>query len=276
MAPAIRVPGFASLRAARRLPIRAFRRTRGRATLEDVFGSLSVLKLFRRSLIERLGLRFEEGLAAHEDGLFTTIAYLESDGISVVAHYACYYVRRGNRRTMSVDPLEYLEVIDRRIQAVEVRRPPGGELDRLMQRHIVDVLRTFSSRWSRLEPDRRRQAFDLGARIVAQWQSSARSLDTSPGQALRLYCLEHGLETELIDIVRCPASAARQDAITERNRRYARYPHFRDASGIPDRCFELRRRSPVRARLVRGWRRVVAAVDRRRRRPTSTRGPGPR
>jgi poly(ribitol-phosphate) beta-N-acetylglucosaminyltransferase len=235
----------------RRVPTHAFRRTRDRASVEDVFSSLSVLKLFRRSLIERLGLRFEEGLPAHEDGLFTTIAYLEADGISVVADYDCYYVRQGNRRSRLVDPLDYVEVIARRIKAVEARRPRGAERDHLMRRHIIDVLRAFSVRWARLEPGRRRRVFERGAQIIARRQASARSLDTtSPLQALRLYCLGHGRQSELEDIVLTPVSVATRDLVVEGSRSYARYPHFRGDAGIPDRCYEIRRRGSAGARLA--------------------------
>jgi poly(ribitol-phosphate) beta-N-acetylglucosaminyltransferase len=248
----------------RRVPTQAFRRNRDRANVADVFSSLSVLKLFRRSVIERLALRFEEGLAAHEDGLFTVIAYLEADGISVVADYPCYFVRLGNRRGRSVDLVDYLEVIRRRIHAIETRVPSGVERDHLMRRPVVDVLRAFSPRWAKLEPGRRRQVFELGAQMAGRLHASARSLDASPGQSLRLYCLEHGLQSELEDIARCPAEVAIRDPIVERNRRYARYPHFRDGT-IPDGTFEIRSRRFDRVRVAHELRRMVARLNQRRR-----------
>ena len=253
----------------RLVPTHAFRRTRDRADPEDVFSTLAVLKLFRRSLIERLGLRFDESLVAHEDGLFTTIAYLEADGISVVADYACYYVRRGNRRGRFVDPLDFLNVIGRRMEAVEVRLPPGAERDLLMRRHIGDVLLAFKPQWTDLEPERRGQVFELGSELIKPWQASVRSLDTTPAQALRLYCLEHGLQSELEDIVDVPAEVAMRDAIVDGRRRYARFPHFRDESGIPDRSFEITRQKFTRARLTHQRMRIAAAMDRRRARLTS-------
>ncbi len=253
----------------RNVPTQAFRRNRERANAEDVFSTLAVLKLFRRSLIERLGLRFDESLAAHEDGLFTTIAYLEANGISVVADYACYYVRRGNHRARFVDPLDFLNAIGRRIEAVEVRRPPGAERDLLMRRHIVDVLRAFTPRWTKLVPERRRQVFELGAQLIERWQTSARSLDTTPAQALRLYCLEHGLQPELEDIVDTPAKVAMRDAFVDGGRRYARFPHFRDEAGIPDRYFEIRRQRFTRVRLTHQLRRIIVAMNWRRARVVS-------
>jgi glycosyltransferase involved in cell wall biosynthesis len=77
----------------RMVPTRPFRRNLDRARLSQVYSTLTVLKLFRRSLIERVGLRFAEGLRGGEDGPFTAQAYLEAGVISVVADYDCYYCR---------------------------------------------------------------------------------------------------------------------------------------------------------------------------------------
>lgn len=59
--------------------------------------------------------------------------------------------------------------------------------------------------------------------------------------AIRAYCLAHGLQSQLEDVARLTAAMAFSDPIVERGRLYARYPHFRDGSGIPDRCFEITR-----------------------------------
>ena len=44
----------------------------------NVYRTLNVLKLFRRDLIERLGLRFREDMRCGEDQPFTATAYLEA------------------------------------------------------------------------------------------------------------------------------------------------------------------------------------------------------
>ncbi len=63
----------------------------------DVFSSnikftLSAQKLFRRELLERHGMRFDESLWTGEDALFTMEAYLRADGVSIVADHTCYYL----------------------------------------------------------------------------------------------------------------------------------------------------------------------------------------
>jgi glycosyltransferase involved in cell wall biosynthesis len=65
----------------------------GSGPVELVYPSANVLKLFRRSLIERLVLRFRR-LAGGEDGDFMARAYPEASTILVVADYDCYFVRR--------------------------------------------------------------------------------------------------------------------------------------------------------------------------------------
>ena len=54
--------------------------------------TLSAQKLFRRELLTRHGMRFDESLWTGEDALFTMEAYLRADGVSVIADYTCYYL----------------------------------------------------------------------------------------------------------------------------------------------------------------------------------------
>jgi CDP-glycerol glycerophosphotransferase len=60
------------------------------------FWTLDPCKLFRRSLIERLGLRFEPGVHTGEDLPFTVAAYPTASNISILADY-CYVVKRDGR-----------------------------------------------------------------------------------------------------------------------------------------------------------------------------------
>jgi poly(ribitol-phosphate) beta-N-acetylglucosaminyltransferase len=230
----------------RMVPERPFRRNLNRASLGQVYSTLSVLKLFRRALIERVGLRFAEGLRGGEDGPFTAQAYLEAGVVSVVADYDCYYYRlRAGSQTKSGaqdDLVGHLERAKGRIELLARYREPGPERDRLMSRHIWDVLRPFYRPWLRLEPPERRRVFDLAAALIREWHTERIQVNLPPGQALRAHCLQHGLLAELEDIVGCPARKAFGAPIVEDGRVFARYPHFRDAAGIPDRCFEVTRR----------------------------------
>ncbi len=224
-----------------------FSKTRERAALEQVYPSGNVLKLFRRSLLDRLGLRFREGIPGGEDGDFMARLYPEAGTISVVADYDCYFARRRpgsqTNRHRHDDLLETLARIEgERIEVLAAHRRPGAGRDALMRRHIRKVARLFSgSRWLPLPPEERRRVFDAGAALLARWHTDAIQRSLPAWAAIRTYCLENGLLAELEDIAGCPAKVAFREPLVEGNRIYARYPHFRDAAGIPDRCFDITR-----------------------------------
>jgi glycosyltransferase involved in cell wall biosynthesis len=223
----------------RPVPQRPFKRNRDRVPVEDVYSTLSVFKLFRRSLIERLGLRFEVGLAGHEDGPFTAKAYLEASVISVLADYDAYYYRPGNRRGARVDLVPYLEGIGERMELVARYRPPGVGRDRLMIRHVWDIARAFSLRWQDLDTDARTASFDTATRLMQQWHTQGMQNALPQWPAIRAYCVWQGLQAELEDVLATPARVAYGDPIVEGGRVFARYPPFRGPGGIPDRCFEI-------------------------------------
>jgi CDP-glycerol glycerophosphotransferase len=223
----------------RRVSSRAFARNRDRASLEQAFVTTSVLKLFRRSLLEGLALRFEEGLSGHEDGQFTTHAYFHASGVSIVADYDCYFVHPKSRTRARVAPSRWLRIVAERIDIVASHTRPGLRRRMLMTKNMRQLVSVYASPWLQLPVDERRRLFDEGSRLAARWLTSSMMRSLDPPRALRAYCLRHGLAIELEDIVACPRSAALGDPIVEGRHVYARYPHFRDDARIPDRYFEL-------------------------------------
>jgi CDP-glycerol glycerophosphotransferase len=233
----------------RRVPT-PFREDIDHAELPDVYPTLTALKLFRRSLIEGLGLRFEEGLSGHEDGPFTAHAYFHAKGISVLAGYPAYHVRPKRHTRAPVDLRKRLANTIERIDLLVDHTEPGPVRERLMARHVADVARPFDNTWLALEPERRRQVFDTAADLVRRWNTESIQRDLDPARALRTHCLGHGLALELEDIVACPSERAYGDPIVEGDRVFARFPHFRDAAGIPDRWFELTGRITPQRRVT--------------------------
>ena len=236
----------------RTAPKRAFLRTRNRAKLTDVY-LLNVFKLFRRALIERLGVRFDETVAGGEDGPFTAELLLSADVVSVVADYRCYYYRdrptSQTKRVRTEDPADHVVRLARRAQLLAERRPPGKDRDLLMSRHVKDMMRPFGALWVTLPPERRRRAFDIGRALLHQWSSPAIEAMLAPPDALRAYCLRHGLIGALEDIIRALMEPVPAQPIVEGRRVFANFPHFRDTCGIPDRCFELTDRIRLHSRV---------------------------
>jgi CDP-glycerol glycerophosphotransferase len=236
----------------RTLPSRAFRRTRDRARLTDVY-ILNVLKLFRRAQIERLGVRFDETVSGGEDGPFTAELMLAAKVVSVVANYRCYYCRdrpgSQTKRRRTEDPAAYAIRMSQRAQLVAKYRPPGLERDRLMRRHVRDMLRPFHPHWLRMKPDNHLRVFEVGQRLMAQWSNARIESMLPPFHALRSYCLRHGLIAALEDIVGTPPESALARPIVEGDRVFANYPHFRDDYHIPDSCFELTHLIELRSRI---------------------------
>lgn len=240
--------------AGRRAGVHAFRRTRNRARLTDVYDTLNVMKLFRRSLIERVGVRFDETVEGGEDSPFTAELLLAASVVSVVADYDCYYYRNRpgsvTKRVRTEDPADYLVRMSRRAELLASHKPPGRERDRLMTRHIRDLVRPFNGRWLGLPADDRHRVFEVGARLLDEWSNPHIQQLLAPPHALRVYCLRHGLMNALEDIVAAPRWGSGQ-AVVDRGRAYLNLPHFRDEHGIPDSCFEITDKAAPHRRIDR-------------------------
>ncbi|MFC4057659.1 glycosyltransferase family 2 protein [Planomonospora corallina] len=133
----------------RRAPASMFGENAERVSLDDsaVYNSLCCFKLFRRRLLERHRIRFDETLLVGEDIVFTAHAYCHAEVISVVADYDCYHLvdrpdgtsimqRKGSR-----DPVSWMRMIRRPIELVAAHVRPGPLRDHLLRRHLrLDAL----------------------------------------------------------------------------------------------------------------------------------------
>ncbi len=237
----------------RAVPLAMFRRNVDRADLERdrVYVTLSALKLFRRALIERLGLRFPEWVSSGEDQPFTAQAYFAAQVISVVADYDCYYQRERPDSTTRgyVDPYERLARYTSLMELVGRNIEPGHKRDRLMIRHVWDVVGPFTERWLEMGPEDRNRLFEIAREIILRWHTDWIQRHLTYWYALRTHCLRHDMQRELEDIAGTPTDDALDNAILERQRVFAAFPHFRDGSGIPDSCFEITRQVVPRHRV---------------------------
>ncbi|MFF5012097.1 glycosyltransferase family 2 protein [Streptomyces sp. NPDC001165] len=233
----------------------------------DVFSSnikftLSAQKLFRRALLEKHGMRFDESLWTGEDALFTMEAYLRADGVSVVADYPCYYlvgredgkhVTKTGSYTLRFDSARAL------MKLIADMVPAGDKRDTLMIRpFLITLLPQFGPKFLTDSEEVRRHKFELAKPLMdAHWTPGvARRLKVH--ERLRLHLVAVQRPELLLDVVKFVKDKRQAAAILEKRgtRVYLVYPHFRSkAAGIPDHVYLAEARE---ARAFEGYREAAA------------------
>ncbi|MFD3618213.1 glycosyltransferase family 2 protein [Streptomyces sp. NPDC058676] len=215
----------------------------------DVFSSnikftLSAQKLFRRALLERHSMRFDESLWTGEDALFTLEAYLRADGVSVVADHTCYYLvgrEDGKHVTKSGGYALRFDSARALMTLIADMLPPGPKRDVLMVRpFLVTLLPQFGPQYLRDGEEVRRHKFELAKPLLdAYWNENvARRLRVH--ERLRLHLVAAGRPDLLKGVVEFVRAKKEASAVLEKKGRrlYLAYPHFRDLSaGIPDAVY---------------------------------------
>ncbi|MGY0067283.1 glycosyltransferase family 2 protein [Streptomyces sp. QTS137] len=224
----------------------------------NIMFTLSAQKLFRRALLDRHGLRFDESLYTGEDALFTMEAYLRADGVSVVADHTCYYlVGRDDGKHVTKSGSYTLRFDSARLLANLIADlvPEGPQRDRLMVRPFtVTLLPQFGPRFLKDSDQVRRHKLELAKPLTdAHWtEDVARHLKVE--ERLRLHLVAQQRLELLTEAVKFTASKKQAPALLERRGRrvYLAYPHFRDrAAGIPDSVYLA---APREARAFPGYR----------------------
>lgn len=234
-------------------------------TLErtDVFSSnirytLSAQKLFRRELLTRHGMRFDESLWTGEDALFTMEAYLRADGVSVIADYTCYYlVGRDDGKHVTKSGGYELRFDSARalMHLIAGHLPAGERRDLLMTRPLtVTLLPQFGPRFAKDGEEVRRRKLELAKPLMdAYWTPGiARRLKVE--ERLRLHLVAEQRPELLVSVAKFLKDRKQPAALLERGGRrlYLAYPHFRDAAaGIPDSVYLA---EPREARAYPGYR----------------------
>ncbi|MGA5895341.1 glycosyltransferase family 2 protein [Streptomyces venetus] len=226
----------------------------------DIFSShayrtLGCWKLFRRSLIERLELRFPPYRNC-EDKPFTAAAFLNADGISVVADYDCYYSRNrenGNNLTLTAaDLVHRMDGTRLCFETVARYLEPGPRRDRIMRRHVewelCGPLRALLPK----ESEQRAREF-----FYPQFRHWARSYATdgvfqqlTPPDRLIVHLLRADRYEDLMTVARNAKEDAARGNIVDKGRVYWCHPFFRDpVKAVPDVCFDVTDRLPVHHEL---------------------------
>ncbi|GHF42996.1 glycosyltransferase family 2 protein [Streptomyces morookaense] len=227
-----------------------------------VYWTLNPMKLFRRELVERLGLRFDTGLSIGEDQPFTATAYLEAAAISVVADHDClYWVAREDGNNITAQPhgtRMRMDLFRRMAELVADHVEPGPRRDTLLHRHFAVELRDAVLQWCR-EPHRDVQAkllAELGE-LIAPYYGEGLAARLPAVVRLRCHLIRQGLLDELLTLVRweldrgaasygittvaaADGGEAEEGLLVEDGHAYARYPYFRDSTlNIPDDCYDI-------------------------------------
>ncbi|MEV3930318.1 MULTISPECIES: glycosyltransferase family A protein [unclassified Streptomyces] len=229
-----------------------------------VIYTLSAQKLFRRDLLERIGLRFDERLETGEDALFTMEAYLRGAGVSVVADYVCYHLvgradgnhatRRGGY-TLRFDAMEAMMALIHRLE------PAGPKRDQLMVRPFtVGMLQQFATGLLRQPPDEQRHKMELAAPLMRSYWTDGVARRIKVAERLRLACVARGRLDLLTDVLRFLRGGEVPELVrSDRgDKLFLAYPYFRDeAAGLRESDYEVtvpdwhgddRVRRPKRAR----------------------------
>ncbi|WP_330339995.1 glycosyltransferase family 2 protein [Streptomyces sp. NBC_00557] len=233
----------------------------------DVFSSnikftLSAQKLFRRDLLDRHGIRFDESLFTGEDALFTMEAYLRANGVSVIADYPCYYlvgredgkhVTKSGSYTLRFDSARAL------MKLIADMVPAGDKRDLLMVRpFLITLLPQFGPRFLKDSEKVRRHKLELAEPLMEAYWTPGVAGRLKVHERLRLHLVARQRADLLLDVLEFIKAKKQPDAVVEKRgtRVYFAYPHFRSKqAGIPD---EIYLAAPREARAVKGYREAAA------------------
>ncbi|WP_409472153.1 glycosyltransferase family 2 protein [Streptomyces sp. HC307] len=234
-------------------------------TLErtDVFSSkikftLSAQKLFRRELLERHGMRFDESLWTGEDALFTMEAYLRANGVSVLADYTCYYLvgrEDGKHVTKSGSYTLRFDSACALMQLIADLVPAGERRDALMVRpFLVTLLPQFGPKFLTDSEEVRRHKMELAKPLMEAYWRDGIGRRIKVQERLRLHLVAEQRPELLVDVLQFLKAKKQPTALLEKKGRrlYLAYPHFRDrAAGVPDSVYLA---EPHEARPFPGYR----------------------
>ena len=229
----------------------------------DVFSSnikftLSAQKLFRRSLLDRHGMRFDESLWTGEDALFTMEAYLRADGVSVIADHTCYYlvgrddgkhVTKTGSYTLRFDSARAL------MHLIADMVPAGERRDALMHRpFVVTLAPQFGPKYANDSETIRRHKFELAKPLMEEFWTEGVARRLKVEERLRLHLVAEERPELLLPVAEFVKAKQKPAVLLEKRGReaYLAYPHFRHAAaGIPDRVYLA---PPREARAFPGYR----------------------
>jgi glycosyltransferase involved in cell wall biosynthesis len=203
--------------------------------------SLANTKLFRRELLERHGIRYDEDLRIGSDLPFTLEACYRARRISVQADYDFYYaVRRFSATNITYlsRHAQRLETVESVVSFVADLIEPGKQRDAiLLRRFDHEIARLVEDDFLRLDRDTQQVVHDGIGRIVAEHLTDEIAAGLNAETRIRLALTRDGRLDDLLAVIRQDGETGIPATLIEDGRSYAAYPGFRD--GLPDACFDV-------------------------------------
>ncbi len=212
--------------------------------------SLANTNLYRRDLVERIGLRYVEGLPFGSDQPFMLEAVVNASRIAVLADYTCYYAVDRHERTnisYSTSYAERLRCIEVLVSTVARLVPEGTPRDTILVRHFTWEIPSLLRQGFREEQSRFEQVVADVRSFVERYGDDAvmAQLRVVPRVLLQLVARgETGLLREMLaeDAPEHPALIVGSGGV------YADYPGFSYAE--PDPAYLLPDKIGFRDRLA--------------------------
>lgn len=149
----------------------------GEIGLPRAMESLSPQKLFRRSMIERDGLRFPEGKVRLEDGIFVTRAYTIARRIAFCGSGPLYFIAARddgqNISTRPIDPDNYVSSCRKIAELLRDGVADPERSERLIRQFFSRKgLRFYTAkRWQKFDAERKQRWVDLHQRFLQDFVS---------------------------------------------------------------------------------------------------------
>jgi glycosyltransferase involved in cell wall biosynthesis len=228
-----------------------------------VYWTLNPMKLFRRELVEQLGLRFQHDLSPAEDQPFVAMAYLNASGISVISDYDfVYWTERGDSGNLSnaANLQSQIRIHSVMLPLITENTEPGRDRDHLLQRHFeMGLFAAVRFLAREKDPEVRQQALAQIKGWIDELYNEDLGMRLRP--LLRI-CYEL-IKRERLDDIRLALAEHKtgklRTPVIEGGLAYDPYPFFRDpGSGLPDYCYDITDRILARAHLARlSWKGTV-------------------
>ncbi len=224
--------------------------------------ALSNTKLFRRALIERLGLRYPEDQRSGSDQPFTMRAVVAARRIAVRADYTYYYaVRRKDSSNITYGtPVEGFlrDAAALMITAADVITDPVAR-DRVLHRHFSwEVTKLLGDRFLAAGPDEQQRVVDGVRKLAEAYLTEGMRADLEAHRRIPISVAQHGTVADVVAVAEHYRGQGLAPLVTAGDDVYAALPGFRDpARDFPDAWYDVstthRKRHHQRRPARVGW-----------------------